>query len=154
MRVPEYLVYLGASDWLHPGWQGGFYPEDLPEDWRRAFYATQFSCVWLDAGRQRQPDFETQLAAWLTETQAGFRVLLERAAGDQADAPPPDDERVIVCDGPRAGQVIWFDRGSDLRDLAERIRAALQTPPVYLLSRDNDLGTVERVKTLLQLLGL
>lgn len=152
---PEYDVYLGACDWRHPGWRGGFYPDDLPEDWLRAFYATQFSCVWLDAGQQRRADFSDQLAAWLAETPDSFRVLLEQAGADEAEAAAmPGSDRVMICSGPRAGRLIWFDRTSDLRALTERIRAALQDPPVYLLSRDNDLGMVERVKTLLDLLGL
>lgn len=152
---PEYVVYLGARDWRHPSWRGGFYPDDLPEDWMRAFYATQFSCVWLDAGQRRRDDFDEVLHAWLTETPASFRLLLEPMTDGRLDgAARPTDGRVIHCAGPEADRVIWFDRSSDMRALSERIQSALRHPPLYLLSRDNDLGMVERVKTLLQLLGL
>lgn len=155
MRGPEYVVYLGARDWRHPQWRGGFYPDDLPENWMRPFYATQFSCVWLGAEQRRQVDFSDQLDTWLAETPDSFRLLLESSGDDALDAAAlARNERVIVCAGPQASRVIWFDRASDLRALTEQIRASLQDPPAYLLCRDNDLGMVERVKTLLQLLGL
>lgn len=151
----DYLVYLGTRDWRHPGWRGAFYPDDLPEDWLRAFYATQFSCVWLAAEQQSRSDFGEELRSWLAETPDSFRLLLEPLAHGQASAAvDTTGGRVIVCTGPEADRLVWFDRASDLRTLTLRIQSALQQPPVYLLSRDNDLGMVERVKTLLHLLGL
>lgn len=152
---PGYVIYLGTKGWRHPGWRGGFYPTDLPEDWMRAFYATQFSCVWLDAEEQRRTDFYEGLRAWLTETPPSFLLLLEPMSDGNADTmPSPDEGRVIACSGHYADRVIWFDRSTDMRALTERIQSALGHSPLYLLSRDNDLGMVERVKTLLQLLGL
>lgn len=121
-----YMVYLGTRDWRHPEWVGPFYPPDMPEDWQLAYYAGQFSCVWLE---EAVPD------AWREEAPAGFRFLTAAA--------PPEPDRVL-----------WFDKNSDLRALTGRVNAAAQDPPLYLISRDNDLAGVERVRTLLGLLGL
>lgn len=126
----DYTVYLGMRDWRHPDWVGPFYPPDMPEDWQLAYYAGQFSCVWLEeAVEGAVPD------AWREEVPAGFRFLT-------AAAPP------------EPGRVLWFDKDADLREITARVNAAVQDPPLYLISRDNDLAGVERVRTLLGLLGL
>jgi hypothetical protein len=150
----EYLAYLGARGWRHPAWERVFYPADLPGDWQLAFYATQFSCVWLDAEQLPQEQPGEHLATWLAETPDSFRFLLE-PTGEQAQALASQGEgRVIICGQQEVQRLIWFDRTTDLRVLSEQIRGAHEDPPVYLLSRDNDLGMVERVRTLLELLGL
>lgn len=151
----EYLVYLGARDWRQPGWAGGFYPSDMPEEWRLSFYATHFSCVWLDEPAWRTVD-PASLQGWLHDVPDGFRFLL--AAGDASTAthPPgiPVSESILLCSDRQMPRLVWFDRDTDLRDLAARIQSARHDPPLYLLSRDNDLGRVEQVRTLLELLGL
>lgn len=43
------LVLAGAVNWAHPAWQGGFYPDDLPDDWLLPYYNTQFQAVYLPA---------------------------------------------------------------------------------------------------------
>lgn len=154
MRRDEYVVYLGTRDWRHEPWVGGFYPEDMPEDWRFAFYATQFSCVWLEAAQWRgaAPD---EVRTWLEEAPEGFRFLLQRAPG-VGPAPLPDvwaSDRCVSLEE-EDGHIVWFDPGSDLRVVSERVRGAGPDGPVYLLSRDNDLAAVERVRTLLELLGI
>ena len=38
-------ILIGASGWLHSGWQEQFYPEDLPQDWQLAYYGNEFPVV-------------------------------------------------------------------------------------------------------------
>ncbi|QCU89614.1 hypothetical protein [Thiomicrorhabdus sediminis] len=38
-------IQIGTLGWQHESWQGGFYPEDMPEDWQLDFYANQFHCL-------------------------------------------------------------------------------------------------------------
>jgi hypothetical protein len=43
---------IAAYGWDHAGWAGGYYPADLPEEWRLAYYANAFPAVpawWLGA---------------------------------------------------------------------------------------------------------
>ncbi|PLY14828.1 MAG: hypothetical protein C0631_09960 [Sedimenticola sp.] len=67
---------IGALGWDHAGWQGRYYPDDLPEEWRLSYYANDFAAVllpwlfWADASQQR-------LAAWLDDVHARFRFFLE-----------------------------------------------------------------------------
>jgi len=42
---PELIV--GAYGWDHVDWQGVFYPDDLPEDWRLTYYANEFKSVYV-----------------------------------------------------------------------------------------------------------
>jgi uncharacterized protein YecE (DUF72 family) len=147
------VALLGAKDWRHPEWSGQFYPEDMPEDWRLAFYATQFSCVWLshEAWRDAQA---TDVADWIGEVPPGFLFLL--------DCPDLDTDRLDTLIDAAQGhaiamtnsdrRIIWFNAGTDLSILAEQLKA--RTPPVYLISQDADLEKIEQVSTLLDLLGM
>lgn len=148
----EYVVFLGARDWRHAAWLEHFYPEDMPEDWRLTFYATQFSCVWLEWDSWRNGDWGV-FDNWLEDTPRGFRFLLEAGpGGDSQDLVPLRHAQRIHVLSRGDERIVWFDKDSDLRILTERLRGA--DAPLYLLSRDNDLAGVERIKTLLELLGL
>lgn len=52
----EHRVLIGACGWEHAGWQGAFYPDDLPADWRLGYYANLHPVVlapadaWLAPG--------------------------------------------------------------------------------------------------------
>jgi hypothetical protein len=42
-------LLLGTVGWERPDWATGYYPPDLPDDWRLAYYANDCSCVLLPA---------------------------------------------------------------------------------------------------------
>jgi hypothetical protein len=149
-------VALGAADWLHPAWVGGFYPADMPEEWRLTYYNTQFSCVWLPLARWHSVD-PASAWQWREDTHAGFQFVLE--------SPPAADARaqaVLEALGDRVGKVcspqdadlVWFEAGCNLKSLAARIQARPADARLYLISRDGDLAMLESVQTLLGLLGL
>lgn len=150
----EYTVYLGAVGWSHPDWRGAFYPDDLPEDWLLAYYNTQFRAVYVPyASWSRCPMRE--LRGWADETQPAFRFVLEAppgdvpAAEDLARIPPGGPFIVVKREDPR---LLWFDAGTDLKALAGAI--GVPGKPLYLFSRDADLAGIQRVATLLELMGL
>ena len=41
------VVHLGTLGWEFPAWQQDYYPEDIPSDWKLAFYANDFSALVL-----------------------------------------------------------------------------------------------------------
>ena len=51
------------------------------------------------------------------------------------------------------GRLIWFDAASDLKALTAEITGKQAVPELYLISRDGNLAQVDRVRTLLELLG-
>ena len=40
-------VRIGTVGWDFPAWSQAYYPEDIPEDWKLAFYANEFTAVAL-----------------------------------------------------------------------------------------------------------
>jgi hypothetical protein len=142
-------IRLGVEGWRHPGWLGSFYPGDMPEDWWLAFYNTQHACVYLgrEAWKSRGPG---EIEFWLSETHDHFLFLAEPSGIGEA---PIAHERFLLMprDHP---SIVWFDRTTDLKSLSSWLRAYDPTRPGYALSRDADLGQIERVRTLLELMGL
>jgi hypothetical protein len=154
---PAGRVFLGVADWERPDWQAAFYPEELPEEWRIAYYANQFLCVWI--GREvwsRLAPAEAE--RWLAETPDYFRFVLEAPDGDAGagGAIPeilrPRLGRICLADDPA---LAWFDAETDLGELSAVLQARnLAEENFFLLSRDGNLVQIERVNNLLQLLGL
>lgn len=146
-----------ASDWRHPDWVGGFYPEDMPVEWWLTYYNTQFSAVWLPRAAWLSAPLD-EVRQWLADTHAEFRFLLEAVpaedprARSRLDLLAPKLDMVCATDDPR---LLWFEAKTELAGLADsvRSRAAAGQAPV-LVSRDGDLDGIERVRTLISLLGL
>lgn len=148
----DYAVLLGAEGWLHPGWSGEFYPDDLPEDWRLTYYNTQFHAVFLPHAVWSGAT-AAEIRQWLEDTHPGFRFVLEPGPGDATDA------SAASLFGDRLGRIarredphlLWFDAQTDLRQLKAAIDAAPK--PLYLFSRDAHLPSLRQVATLLVLMG-
>lgn len=149
---PHYAVLLGTEGWLHPTWAGELYPDDLPEDWRLAYYNTQFRAVYLPYAAWSGAT-AAQVQQWVEDTQPGFRFVLEpgpAAAVEQTVASLLGDRlgRIATREDPH---LLWFDARTDLRRLKEAIDRAAK--PLYLFSRDADIPSLRQVATLLELMG-
>ncbi len=72
----DYAVRIGAAGWEHPAWSDTFYPEDLPSEWRLAYYANAFPVVLMPA-RRLVAAGDGEIADWRELADTGFRVLLE-----------------------------------------------------------------------------
>jgi hypothetical protein len=148
-------AYLGAAGWNQPSWVGPLYPEDMPEDWRLAYYGTQYSCLWLAQEVWMQLDADT-LSTWLGEVADGFRFLLQ---GRQEDierhfpgvAATGKDGPWLIAMADEG--IIRFDAQTDLAELTMRIRTS-SGEPIYLISIDGHLEKMSEVATLLELLAL
>ena len=145
------LVLVGAVGWLHPAWEGGFYPDDLPADWRLSYYNTQFQAVYLPAPFWQAASPATW-AAWLDDTLEGFRFVLE--PGDPARVEPASPRVVLATPAWQAQHVWWLDETPDLRRLGQRISQQAATgEPLYVLSRSGDLALMKQASTLKQVMG-
>lgn len=74
--TPEPRLRIGPCGWDHPGWQGGFYPDDLPADWRLGFIATAAQAVLIPAGDWVSAG-AVGCARWAAEVPDTFRFYLE-----------------------------------------------------------------------------
>ena len=141
---------LGAAGWSQPEWVDSFYPSDMPEEWRLTYYNTQFECVFLAEAVWRQADTQTH-RRWAEDTHEHFVFLLENASA--AELPECLADRGVAV-RKQDSRLIWFDRNTDMKSLARRLTEVADDTPHYLISADAELGEVERVRTLLQLMGL
>lgn len=141
-------IRIGAVDWRHAGWAQVFYPADMPDEWQLTFYASQYNCVFLPEAVWRELA-AWELQRWCEEVHARFVFLLE-SAGD--DAPASGNDKIRQLPATDAG-IVWFDAGSDLKALAAEIRARDDRDELFLLSRDGNLAQMERVNTLVELMG-
>ena len=79
----ENSIRVGAFGWHHPHWQGIFYPDDLPDDWRLSYYANEFSTVLI-----AEDEWRTNLARlgeWVDEVPQGFLFYFQ-----SIDDEPPE----------------------------------------------------------------
>lgn len=145
------VVFVGAVHWEHPAWHGGFYPDDLPDDWLLSYYNTQFQAVYLPAAVWQDVP-ESTWTQWLSDTQNGFCFVLEPAG---AAAIKPESECVLLATSAwAADHVWWLDEAPDLRALAQCItRQAEIGEPLFVFSRSADIGLMQQATSLLQVLG-
>ena len=145
------LVLVGAVNWHHPRWLGGFYPDDLPEDWLLSYYNTQFQAVYLPASVwQAVP--ESSWAQWLNDTQDGFYFVLEPAG--KSTTKHPSDRVLLATPAWTKAHVWWLDEAPDMRALAQRITQQTTTgEPLFVFSRSGDLGLMQQVNALRQVMG-
>jgi hypothetical protein len=101
--------------WDHAAWRGGFYPEDLPPEWRLSYFANAFPGVlipWEDWYRLDKPS----LNAWRDDVAGGFRFYLELAQSVDMQT------RVDAADcleGHFGGFVVVSTREGQLADYAD-----------------------------------
>jgi len=147
--TPTYAVWLGGPDWRDPGWDAALYPADMPADWRLSFYQSCWRCAWLDAAAWQSATMDT-LQSWAGEIEGGFRFILLGAG----EMPPALAGCAFGPLAPDDARIVWLDEGTDLRALSVRLQQATVEAPLFLLSRSAAVGRLERVETLLELLGV
>lgn len=156
-HAPTYHCLLGAIGWEHDAWIGGFYPEDMPPEWRLSYYNTHFECVLLPY-REWSTRRIDELNAWREDTLERFRFLLEHppAALSDEDRARVDAlaEKAILLDPEENRHVLWFDAQSTPRELAAKLQAkAAEGQVFYLLSVDADMAKLDETRSLLDALG-
>lgn len=73
-------VYIGTSGWDYDGWQGAFYPDEVPKARRLEHLADRFDAVEVNGSFYRVPDPET-VAAWAARTPTRCRFVLKMWRG-------------------------------------------------------------------------
>lgn len=81
MKRTKPEIRVGARGWDFEQWNGEFYPDDLPEDWRFSFYSNEFYAVLVPAGylaRYSPDDWQE----WIEDTSKDFCFYLELSEND------------------------------------------------------------------------
>ncbi len=104
LTLSEHVVLIGARGWIHEGWSGEFYPEDLPDEWQVGYYGNEFQVVMVPASYwSTQAD---KFDEWLEESDESLKMICEWPA-----------------QGATAAQISEAERG--IEALAERVLAVL-----------------------------
>jgi hypothetical protein len=77
--MPEHAhtsIQLGARGWDFPAWHGGYFPEDLPPEWRLTYYANDFRQVLVPEGCWAVAE-PAQGRLWREDVSETFRFYLE-----------------------------------------------------------------------------
>lgn len=99
-------VTIAAAGWQDLADAAAYYPDDLPDDWRLAYFANEHPAVYLPADRW-QPVPVAVLRSWHDDVNAAFRFFLEwpGAAAVSSDAVAALGDRL-------AGWVDWRSASS------------------------------------------
>ncbi len=73
--MPEPIL-IGARGWEHPEWQGRFYPEELPADWRFCYYSNWLRAVLVPAETWEEVG-SAEVRSWAEDSDPEFRFVLE-----------------------------------------------------------------------------
>lgn len=74
--MAEQELLIGCRGWDHDGWVPGFYPSELPDDWRFCFYSNQHRSVLVTEHELADVDVE-QVSGWRDDCDEGFRFVFD-----------------------------------------------------------------------------
>lgn len=94
MSTSQHRLLLGTRGWDHADWVSAFYPDDLPADWRLAYYANEHRavlwpathCMSVFPGMCIPALSVVEMRQWAAELDAGFRFLFECVIDDSVVA--------------------------------------------------------------------
>jgi uncharacterized protein YecE (DUF72 family) len=69
--MPEEIL-IGTRGWDYDEWTGGFYPEELPSDWRFAYYSNHFRSVLVPQATWEKLGVDA-VQDWLEDCDPEFR---------------------------------------------------------------------------------
>ncbi len=152
--IHDKTIRVGACDWDHAHWQGDFYPDDLPQDWRLSYYANEFSTVLVPEARWRAEgvDFEQ----WAEDVHEGFRfyfLTADRSA---------DETQIKSCLGAAFAGFVQPENDSvalinfETKKLREWKDWLLQTDceAVFLMDENLAVKQLAEFRSLIELMGL
>ncbi|RDH88860.1 MAG: ABC transporter permease [endosymbiont of Seepiophila jonesi] len=149
------VFHILAVGWDHPAWQGSFYPDDLPEDWRLTYYANEVPGVLVPMALWCKAD-EAQVESWIDDVEEGFRFYLALTGGG-GDCDPVavadllgDNLGGVVVDSvvetTRTGEIPRFTLATKGQQLSEKVS------PAYRLTAES-LGDLRAQRALLESLA-
>jgi hypothetical protein len=127
MRIPEIetpnepsgFVGVVADGWWQLADAEGYYPEDLPADWRLGYFANEHEGAYVDLAHWRAAPHDV-MHDWSADVHDGFRFYLDHPRRHGARSDDPADaaliETAMRAIGPRLGGFIQW-RSTDVGSL-------------------------------------
>lgn len=84
-------LLIGTVGWQHKEWIGGFYPDDLPEDWCLGYYSNRLRAVLVPVSTWSND--KEDLQDWPEDIYPEFRMVLEWQPGKEN---PQEDARKLI----------------------------------------------------------
>lgn len=173
---------LGTVGWDRDDWLSGYYPADLPPEWRPAYYANDCGCVLLKAESWCRADSDT-LAESLDELGGRLLIFLEQPVAESSGVwsnlslfaecravllvDRPDPRQAHLPQWVAQGDGVWVDSESDaglvrwsvdtmnLRELRARADALQETVRALVLDGPAaSPAAVPELRTMLELMGI
>ena len=131
MKKKHTDIVVAAYGWQYPDWDGEFYPEDLPEDWKLSFYSNEFRAVVIPASAWVGDD-SLDAERWVEDVSDDFTFYLE-----VVDV-LPDWVKIAEAAKPFGKQLAGIllrpgELDADLAMIGSSLDAAIALAPVCLL---------------------
>ena len=153
--IHDNTISVGACGWDQPQWQGVFFPDDLPEDWRLSYYANEFSAVLVPQHKWQAADVDFE--QWADDVPDGFKFyfLSHSLSVDEAVIKGCLGDKfagfVTVKDNPHTA-LISFSAKS-LREWKDWLLATHHNA-VFLIDEDLSIKQLADFSSLTELMGL
>lgn len=129
-------VLIGARGWQHPGWQGSFYPGDLPQSWRLAYYANEFPMLVI---REQEWVQIEDMASLREDCASDFRFVVELPALAGGGIQSRHIDRIRQLGEQCAGVIISVEQTQAQQALADYQSRLPETIPCYMEDEKNSL---------------
>ncbi len=104
MNLSEHIILIGAYGWQSPQWDGEFYPDDLPIEWKIGYYGNEFQIVVVpNEYWSSSPD---QFQEWLDESDDALRFICEWPATGAINGDYEQAKQGITLLGERVAAVL------------------------------------------------
>lgn len=120
-------LMVGTIGWDHDDWVGGFYPDDLPDDWRFAYYSNDYRAVLATADHLR-PENIAQNIEWIEDCDDVFRFIIEIPQSIVADSRSESLQNFINELAPLASRIggFLFSTGDDGEDGVRLLKSKVE----------------------------
>jgi hypothetical protein len=140
--APE--IYVGARGWQFDDWDNGFYPDDLPTDWRFSFYSNEFQAVLVPYSYMGRYSPE-EWGEWAEDTSNDFAFYVEVAQDASWERVQP---YLSILGEQLRGVVVVIERQPDLDTLASLIQHLKSVAPISIMRigsavSDRDMKTLQ-----------
>ncbi len=127
-------IFVAARGWTHSSWVGGFYPDDLPEDWQLSYYSNEFNAVVVPASEWVGLNY-VEIERWVEDVPEEFLLYLEV---EDLLTDWEQTAEIVKPLGDQLGGILLrpIEVDADLATISANIAAASRLAPVSILLPD------------------